>query len=247
MNARRAADWLYSAYVWSLMALLLPLFGVLIMAVHRPTLARPVARTGARLLFRLAGMPLSASALERLPGASHILLVNHTSFLDGIALTALLPARPGYAFVVRQQFSVQRLLCPLLRALGTVVLAPAGAGSHAGNAVRIAHALRHGGNLVVFPEAGFVPEPGLRRFHSGAFVAAARVGAPLAPAGLRGAREALRPRTWFLRHTTITLKIGLALQPQASDTAALMRAARQAMLSLSGEPDAGRQRPLVRT
>jgi 1-acyl-sn-glycerol-3-phosphate acyltransferase len=238
----------YSAYAWALLALLLPLCGLLIMALRKPSLGRPVARAGARLLFRLIGMPLSASGLERLPGAPHILLVNHSSFLDGIALTAMLPAQPGYAFVVRQQFAVQRLLCPLLRALGTVVLAPAGAGSHAGNAARIAHALRHGGNLVVFPEAGFVPAPGLRRFHSGAFVAACKTGAPLVVAGLRGPRQALRPLGWFLRRTAIALEVGPVLQAQDGDTASLMHAARQAMLALSGEPDAAgqRQRPLAR-
>lgn len=242
-KAGRLAAWLYSAYAWSLVAVLLPLFGALAIAVRRPALARPVARAGARLLFRLAGMPLTVRGLERLPAAPHVLLVNHGSFIDGIALTALLPARPGYAFVVRQQFSVQRLLCPLLRSLGTVVLTPAGAGSHAGNAALIAHALRRRGNLVIFPEAGFVPQPGLRRFHSGAFVAGMRVGAPLVPAALRGARQALRPRAWLFRRTAIALDIGAALDPRAGDIGTLMGAARLALLALTGEPDAGSERP----
>ena len=244
---KTALAWAWSAWAWSVLAVLLPPWGLLIMALRKPALTRPVARTGARLLLRLCGMPSSVRGLERLPGAPHILLVNHSSFLDGIALAALLPAQPGYAFVVRQQFAVQRLLCPRLRALGTVVLAPAGAGSHAGNALRIAHALRHGGNLLVFPEAGFVPEPGLRRFHSGAFVAAAKAGVPLVTAGLRGPRLALRPRRWFLRRTTITLDIGPVLQPQTADIGTLMYSARRSMLALSGEPDAAdlRRQPLA--
>lgn len=235
---RLLAGWVYSAYAWTLVALLLPVFGLLIMAAHKPARARPLARTGARLLFRLAGMPLRAAGLERLPATPHILLVNHTSFLDGIALIAMLPARPGYAFVVRQQFAVQRLLCPLLRALGTVVLLPAGTGSHAGNAALMASALRHRGNLVVFPEAGFVPEPGLRRFHSGAFVAAAANGAPLAVAGLRGARQALRPRAWLLRRMPMTLEIGAVLQSRSAAIGTLMRDARDSMSGLAGEPAA---------
>ena len=235
---RRFADWIYSAYAWLLVALLLPVFGLLIMLAHKPKRARPLARIGARLLFRLAGMPLRATGLERLPATSHILLVNHTSFLDGIALIAMLPARPGYAFVVRQQFAVQRLLCPLLRALGTVVLMPAGAGSHAGNAALMASALRHRGNLVVFPEAGFLPQPGLRRFHSGAFVAAAANGAPLVVTGLRGARQALRPRAWLLRRMPLTLEVGTVLQTSPSDIAMTMRSARANMLRLAAEPDA---------
>lgn len=234
---RRLAGWLYSGYAWTLAALLLPLFGLLLLAARQPERARPLARTGARLLFRLAGMPLTATGLERLPACPHILLVNHTSFLDGIALIAMLPARPGYAFVVRQQFRVQSLLCPLLRALGTVVLLPAGTGSHAGNAALMARALRRGGSLVVFPEAGFVPQPGLRRFHSGAFVAAAANNAPLVVAGLRGARQALRPRAWLLRRMSMTLEVGPVLLPDAADIGTLMRSARHGMLGLSGEAD----------
>lgn len=244
---RRLLGWLYSGYAWTLVALLLPVFGLFIMAARKPKRARPLARTGARLLFRLAGMPLRATGLEKLPAIPHILLVNHTSFLDGIALIAMLPARPGYAFVVRQQFAVQRLLCPLLRALGTVVLMPAGTGSHAGNAALMASALRHLGNLVVFPEAGFVPQSGLRRFHSGAFVAAAANGAPLVVAGLRGARQALRPRAWLLRRMPMTLEVGMVLQAPPDGIAMTMRNARAAMLQLAAEPDAldERQRHLV--
>ncbi|SMP49796.1 lysophospholipid acyltransferase family protein [Noviherbaspirillum suwonense] len=241
----RLSGWLSSTYAWSLAAVLLPVFVLLIMALRRPALARPVARAGARLLFRLAGMPVAARGLERLPGVPHILLVNHSSFIDGIALVALLPPTPGYAFVVRQQFPVQRLLCPLLRALGTVVLMPAGAGSHAGNAALLVQALRRRGNLVIFPEAGFVPEPGLRRFHSGAFVAARRTGAPLVTAGLRGARLALKPRRWLLVRATMSLDIGAVLDPRHGDMRLLMAAARAALLRLSGEPDAGNERQRV--
>ena len=235
----RLADWLYGAYAWLVFAMVLLSFGAAAMALRRPDRARPVARAGCRLLFRLLGMPLSARGLERLPAASqhHLLLVNHSSFIDGLALMAMLPAQPGYAFVVRQQFRIQGLLCPLLRALGTAVLAPASAGSHAGNAARIVHTLRRRGNLIVFPEAGFVPEPGLRRFHSGAFAAAATTGCPLVVAGLHGAREALRPRGWLPRRTALALEIGPTLQPEPNDIGPAMRSARQAMLALTGEPD----------
>ena len=238
-GAGRLAAWLYGAYAWPVFALVLLSFGAAVVALRKPARARPVARAGCRLLFALLGMPLSARGLERLPPAStrHLLLVNHSSFLDGLALMAMLPARPGYAFVVRQQFRIQGLLCPLLRSLGTVVLAPAGVGSHAGNAARIAHALRHRGNLIVFPEAGFVPEPGLRRFHSGAFAAAGAANRPLVVAGLRGPREALRPRGWLPRRAALALEIGSTLQPRQDDLGPAMREARQAMLALTGEPD----------
>jgi hypothetical protein len=71
-------------------------------------------------------------------------------------------------------------------------------------------------------------------------VVAANAGAPIVVAGLRGARGALRPRTWLPQRVGIALEIGPALQPHGSDRASieqLRAAARRAMVPLSGEFD----------
>lgn len=240
LHARQIGAWAYGCYAWGVFALIVLSFGVLVALLRRPSQGRPVARAGARLLFRLAGIPLSAKGLDRLPAQPHVLVVNHTSFLDGIALTALLPPRPGYAFTVRQEFEIQRLLCPLLRGLGTVVLWHSRAEHGASNVDLMTLALRRRKNLLIFPEGGFIPEPGLRPFHSGAFVAAANAGVPVVVAGLRGARSALRPRTWLPRRVGIALEIGPALTPSGNDPHAIARlsaAARNAMAPLAGEFD----------
>lgn len=241
----RVAAWLFGMYAWLLFSFALLGCGTLILLLRKPARTRPLARAGLRMVFRLAGMPLSASGLERLPSTQHVLMVNHASFLDGLALLALLPAHPGYAFVVRQQFRSQRLLCPLLRSLGTVVLTPTGAGSGAGNAALIRRALLHGVNLVIFPEAGFVAQPGLRRFHSGAFRVAMKHRVLLVPAGLHGTRKALPVHRWFPQRAAISLAIGSPLYPPGISPAAIadtMFRVRQAILPLTGEPDATRDR-----
>lgn len=238
---RRFAAWSYGCYAWLIFALVLLCAGSLIILLRAPRHGRPAARAGMRLLFRLAGVPISVHGGERLPHTPHILLVNHTSFLDGLALTALLPARPGYAFVVRQQYASQSLLCPLLRGLGTVVLQH----DHrhaATNVDLLKMALRRGKNLIVFPEGGFVPETGLQSFHSGAFIAAIAENVPIVVAGLRGTRKALRLGTWLPRRTAIALEVGPVLQPGAAGAdqeLKLRQAAHQAMLPLSGEEEAG--------
>lgn len=247
--AARATAWLFGMYAWLLLGIALLGCGTLILLLRKPCRSRPLARAGLRILFRLAGMPLSASGLDHLPSTPHVLLVNHASFLDGLALSALLPARPGYAFVVRQQFRSQRLLCPLLRSLGTVVLTPVTAGGRAGNAALIRRALQRGTNLVIFPEAGFVAQPGLRRFHSGAFVAAAQHRVLLVPAGLRGTRDALPVHKWLPRRAAISLTIGLPLRPPGTSSAAIantMFQVRQAILPQTGEPDATCDRLLAK-
>lgn len=233
-QASRTGAWMYGVYAWFLFVPIFLFASGLVLLLRKPTYGRPVVRFACRLLFRLAGMPLTAIGLDRLPARSHVLLVNHTSFLDALILLALLPCHPGYAFVVRQEFDSQRLLCPVLRALGTVVLGPSGNGR---GTRAMSAALRRGARLVVFPEAGFHPEPGLRPFHSGALVAASLAQVPIVIAGLRGGRRALSGRTWLPRRTAIEVEIGAVLQPAAIDTGipAQLAQVRLGVALLSGE------------
>lgn len=244
--SRQIGAWAYGTYAWCLFAAFLLVVGGLVILLRRPAVGRCIARAGTRILFRLAGMPLSATGLDRLPTRTHVLLVNHTSFVDALALIALLPCRPGYAFVVRQEFPAQRLLCPLLRALGTLVLPPYEKKHGTRHGTR--HGKRHGARamtaalqrgecLAVFPEGGFRPEPGLRPFHSGALVAASLARVPIMIAGLRGARHVLPGRTWLPRRGAIELEIGAILEPALSSDTLLqqLEAARKAMAPLSGE------------
>lgn len=240
---RGILDYGYGLYAWLVFGLVLPVCGGLILLARRAPVARVVARGAARVVFLLTGMRVSAHGLHRLPRGPHILLVNHTSFLDPLALVALLPARPGYAFVTRQQYRSQSLLCPLLRVLGTVVLRWPDSLHRSSNVTLLRIPLRRGGNLVIFPEGRFVPEEGLEHFHSGAFVAAASEMVPVVVAGLHGARTALRLGSWLPRRTPIELKIGAVLVPEGKDEHSLSRlieAARAAMLPLTGESDAER-------
>jgi 1-acyl-sn-glycerol-3-phosphate acyltransferase len=239
--ARCALRWSYGCYAWIVFGVIVMLFGSLILLLRRPRYGRQVARMAARIAFRCAGMPFRADGLDRLPQQPHILLVNHTSFLDAIALTALLPARPGYAFAVRQQYRRQRVFCPLLRSLGVLVLQPALPAHHHANIAHMAAALQNGECLIVFPEGRIQPEAGLNPFHSGAFIAAAIANVPIAVAGLTGAREALRLKTWLPHRASVELKIGPAIAPPGIDMQAVeksARAAREAMLPLTGEQDA---------
>lgn len=237
---RTVIDWIYGCYAWSVVLFVIAFAGSLIVLLRRPQHGRPVARVATRLLFKLGGMPMSVQGLERLPREPHILLLNHTSFLDPIALTALLPARPGYAFVARQQYRRQSVLCPLLKALGLVLLRDDGSSHGHANVSLLRLALRRGSNLIVFPEGRIVRQEGLGHFHSGAFIAAAAEHAPIVVAGIHGAREALPLGSWLLRRCAIELRIGPVLLAQGEDEEALSRlsdAAHRAMEPLTGETD----------
>lgn len=236
--ARRIGARLYGCHAWIVFAILLLVFGFLAALAGRVDRARRVAQRIARWMFRLSGMPLSAVGLERLPHRPHVLLVNHTSFLDALVLTALLPAFPGYAFIARQQYALQSLLWPFLKSVRTMILQHHAEHQHTVNVDMLRSALEHGENLVIFPEGGFVPEPGLKPFHSGAFVAAAQARVPIVIAGLRGTRNALRVGTWMPKRLPLAVEIGPTLLPGGTDPDsihALMLAARTAMMPLTGE------------
>jgi 1-acyl-sn-glycerol-3-phosphate acyltransferase len=239
---RQVGCWLYGCYVWCMFLPVVLVCGALSILLRRPTQGRRIAHYGCRLLFKLAGIPLSVAGLDHLPLKPHVLLANHTSFLDPLVLLALLPTTPGYAFTTRQEFRIQSLLCPLLKSVGVVVLASPGEHSGPPNIERMAAILRLGRNLVVFPEGGFRPEPGVQEFHSGAFVAAARARAPLFCAGLRGTRDALRLGTWMPRRIPIHLVIGPVLTvPENADPTTMKQvidAARDAIATLSDESEA---------
>lgn len=231
----------YGCYAWLLFLLIVSSCGALMLLLRRPHAARRIAHAAARLLFRLGGMPIHAEGLERLPQQPHVLLVNHSSFLDPIALIALLPPAAGYAFTTRQEFRIQKIFCPLVHSIGTIVMPPPDPRRRSTNTGRLAAALRRKHSLIIFPEGRFEPAPGLHAFHSGAFVAAALAKVPVVVAGVRGTREALRPRSWLPRRNGIELKIGRVLAPSscaASEITQWMAAARAEMLNLTGERDA---------
>lgn len=215
--------WIYAAYAWLLFILVFLTAGTLISLLQRPRFGRRIAHAASRAMYCLGGVSLTTRGLENLPSEPHILLVNHSSFVDGIALSALLPPAPGYAFVVRQQYASQAVFYPMLRGLGTVILERhdehVGHGAHAAhhpNIDKLAVALLEGHNLLIFPEGGFRREPGLLLFHPGAFVASARTGVPMTVAALSGAREELGPGTWRLQRTRLRLTIGSTLRPNGA-------------------------------
>jgi 1-acyl-sn-glycerol-3-phosphate acyltransferase len=236
--ARRAGAWAYAGYAWFLFALMLLLFALPVIVLQRPATGRRVMRFGARILFQMLGAKPRVEGAGQLPRRPHVLLVNHSSYLDAIALAALLPATPGYAFSAKRDFASQWWMGRLLSGVGALLVERADARRSTADVEALAHALRHGENVIVFPEGTFKREPGLLPFHAGAFMAAALAGAPVVPAGLRGTREALRAGTWRPRHSQVSLRIGEASQPHGADWGATVRlrdTARTAIAQLSGE------------
>jgi 1-acyl-sn-glycerol-3-phosphate acyltransferase len=238
--ARRVRSWGYGGYAWTVFSALALPVGALVAALQRPGLGRRIAFRAARTLFRLTALPISAKGIDRLPKQPHVLLVNHASFLDGILLTAILPPKPGYAFVAKRELAGQPLVHAMLGGLGTIFVERFDARQSANDLEQLVSALQQGENLLIFPEGTFSRAVGIKSFHSGAFVAAARANVPVVTAVLRGTREILRAETWLPHRTPVSFAIGQTVMPTGrdwSDIARMSMLTRKEMVSLSGEFD----------
>jgi 1-acyl-sn-glycerol-3-phosphate acyltransferase len=238
--ARLARRRWYGLWCWTLFFLLGLPVSLLLALLRRPAAGRRLVRAAARLFLRLVAMPVRSEGLARLPRGAHLLLVNHTSYFDVVALTAALP--PDYVFVAKREFVRQPFLHACLRGLGALFVERYEAAKSAQDVEEIVAALDRGARVAIFPEGTFSREAGLKPFRMGAFVAAARAGVPVAVAGLRGIRAILRDKTWQPCHGVPEFEVGAVLQADGADWAAAVRlreAVRAEMLRLSGEHDLG--------
>jgi 1-acyl-sn-glycerol-3-phosphate acyltransferase len=171
-------------------------------------------------------------------------VANHTSYLDGLILIAALP--PRFGFVIKREMDRVPIASLLLRRIGSEFVDRANRHRGAVDARRVLRRVSAGDSIVFFPEGTFAKEPGLLRFHTGAFATAVRAGCPVVPVVIRGARTALAWNRIVPTRTTIevTVLAPLRAEPGAHDAAAALREeARRRMLKALGEPDLAQEQP----
>jgi 1-acyl-sn-glycerol-3-phosphate acyltransferase len=234
----RARDWAFGIYA-SLLFLLLglcTLLTLLFLPGIRPR--RTFARGIARAFLKLAAMPVRVVNPERLPLTQCVVVSNHASYLDGVVFTAALP--PRFGFVIKREMNDVPLAGLLLRRLGSEFVERFNRNRSAADARRVLRNATNGNSLVFFPEGTFTRAPGLLKFHTGAFLIAARAGCPIVPAVVRGTRHALSPQGGLPKPGRIEITLLPPIDPPpAAGTAAseLRDRARELILSELGEPD----------
>jgi 1-acyl-sn-glycerol-3-phosphate acyltransferase len=164
----------------------------------------------------LAGIRVEVRGLEQVPvKRPFILVANHASYLDALALTASLPCALRYlAKEELESRSASRI--PLTR-MGALFVERFDPRQAEQDMQQAEHAVAAGDSLAIFPEGTFGPKPGLGDFHMGAFLTAAHAGVPVVPVAIEGTRERLRGREWRPHPGRVTLHVGAPLQPTGSD------------------------------
>jgi 1-acyl-sn-glycerol-3-phosphate acyltransferase len=204
------------------------------------TTRRHMAHIAARAFFRLAGIPLRVLDAEHLPAGPCVVVANHASYLDGVVLKAALPAR--FSFVIKKEVARVPLAGSVLRRIGSEFVDRFN--RHAGgmDARRLFKAAETGQALAFFPEGTFLAQPGLGKFHTGAFAIAARAELPIVPIAIRGTRHILPSGRFLPRWGRVYIQVLPALAP-ATDlepAAAIAQArdqSRARILAALDEPD----------
>ena len=230
----------YGSYAWAVFTIvaLWTLLGlILIPGMHR---RRRLAAVASRGILRMLGMPLQTVGREHLPNRQCVVAANHASYIDALVIKAVLPEQ--FAYVVKREMAEVPLAGLLLRRLRTQFVERFNRHRGALDTRRVLRTAPNGESLLFFPEGTVEAEPGLLRFHTGAFKSAVHARCPVVPCIIRGTRDILPTPRFFPQPGRIEV---ILLEPvtieagkeEENSARALRDITRQRILEHLGEPD----------
>ncbi len=236
----------FGAYAWGVLLLLAAFVFPCVLIAPKRAWRHRVLTAGARLFFRLTGILVNVQSDAPLPEANAIIVANHSSYLDGMVMTAVCPGE--ISFVAKEELARQLVAGSFLRRLGAIFVRRSDPAGGVADAKAALESARTGARLVWFPEGTFSRMPGLLEFHVGAFLTAAQLGLPVVPVTIRGTRSMLRDGSWLPRRGAISVHIGAPIAPAGGDFQAglaLRDSVRAEILAHCGEPDLSHERGLL--
>jgi 1-acyl-sn-glycerol-3-phosphate acyltransferase len=152
---------------------------------------RWMAGFGSRAFLRVTGIGFSVDGLEHLPAAPCVVVANHASYIDALAIVAALP--PDFAFVIKKEMVKVPLAGLLLRRLGSQFVERFDRHKGATDARRVLKLAATGQSLMFFPEGTFDENRHIGKFLGGAFTTAQRSQMPVVPVAIHGSRDVMPP------------------------------------------------------
>jgi len=228
----------YGSYAWlMLLSISLPM-SLLLALTPGLRRRRQIARRAARLFLLAIGSPVRVAGTAADAHYPCVVVANHASYLDGIILTAALPA--GFTYLVKREMASVPVAGFILRKLGTAFVSREDLLDRRRIARSLVDHAQTGGALGFFPEGTFDDVPGLKAFQLGAFSAATRAKLPVVPIVIRGSRRKLPAFRFFASPGPISVWICPPLDSRHHDSSRdLMHATRRVMLAHLDEPDLG--------
>jgi 1-acyl-sn-glycerol-3-phosphate acyltransferase len=219
---------------WSTVSIILFLFDSTGKLTHACG-ARPWARVllwGARAKVRLNGV-------ENIAGlkGSAVLIVNHQSLFDVIALLGHLPM--DFKFVVKEELMKVPLWGFAMRRAGYMPIARGNSAAAQRLFEESARRIRQGSSVLFFAEGTRSKDGRLGRFKGGGFKLACASGCPVLPVVVQGSREILPKNSIYIKPGVIDLTVLAPVDCAlvSNDSWELMQLVRQKMLSALGQED----------
>jgi len=204
-----------------------------------PGFFRRMQRTWASGLTRFWGVELSVFGAEHMSeGASYVVMSNHASYADIVALFIALPITPG--FLAKRELMRVPFLAAALRAGGHVII-DRGQRNSARQALGTAAAeVRAGKTVLIFPEGTRGDARHMGQFKNGGFHLAKTAEVPILPVGLRGTGSVGPRHSLLIWPGKIEVHIGAELPAPdvtSRELPELVRDVRHRIALLSALPD----------
>lgn len=192
-------------------------------------------RRWARVLLRCSGVDVQLENVEAIdPERPQILVANHTSWYDVLALTAAIPGR--FVFVAKKELQKVPFFGRPVGACGHIFIDRSDrsrAFASLGDARRTLEETAP--TIIMFPEGTRSETGELKPFKKGAFVLAIQTGVDVIPAAISGSREVMRKGSLLVRSGTIRIRFGEPISVEGLDVPhrnELTERARAALLAL---------------
>lgn len=209
-----------------------------------PCVCDDVPRKWSGTLLRVCGVDVTLEGADIIdPERAQILVVNHSSWFDVLALAAHLPGT--YRFVAKKEIERAPLFGASLRRCGHIYIDRE---DRAKALASLEHAReileKERPTIIMFPEGTRSPDGTVRPFKKGAFVLAIQTGVEVVPAAITGARDIMPKGTLKIRPGSIRVRFGAPIgvaDMRLQDREALTRRAHEAVTGLLA-PSAGANR-----
>lgn len=196
------------------------------------------AQRWSAVILRAAGVTVTSAGLDRVdPRRSQIVVSNHQSWFDVLALFATFPTT--LRFVAKEELRSVPVFGNAIARCGHIAIDRRNRHRAIESLHRAARQLReHTLHVVMFAEGTRSPTGALQPFKKGAFVLALETRTPVLPVAVVGSRTVMRKHSYAIRSGAIEVRVGEPIEVDdlaMSDRNALRDRTRRAVAGLMAE------------
>jgi 1-acyl-sn-glycerol-3-phosphate acyltransferase len=172
-----------------------------------PNLFHRAQRVWARGLVKFWGVAVEVHGAEHMdPRRNYVVMSNHLSYVDIVALFLALPTIPG--FLAKRELLRIPFLGQALRSGGHVMIDRGQFMNALQSIQRAAEQVKAGKTVLIFPEGTRGNSDTIGAFKKGGFHLAQAAGVPILPVGLRGSRGVFPRNSLLVRPGRVEVHIG---------------------------------------